>query len=73
MIAVDSNLLVYAHREDSPWHDVAYERIAKVAEGRTPWAIAWPCLHEFLAIVTNPTTLPFASDMAIGVPAGSVW
>ena len=21
MIAVDTNLLVYAHREDSPWHD----------------------------------------------------
>jgi predicted nucleic acid-binding protein len=27
MIAVDSNLLVYAHREDSPWHDAAYARI----------------------------------------------
>lgn len=24
------------------------------AAGRAPWAIPWPCLHEFLAIVTHP-------------------
>jgi toxin-antitoxin system PIN domain toxin len=54
MIAVDTNLLVYAHREDSPWHDAAYGSIVELAEGRGPWAIPWPCLHEFLAIVTHP-------------------
>ena len=54
MIAVDTNLLVYAHREDSAWHDAAYARIAELAEGRAPWAVPWPCLHEFLAIVTHP-------------------
>lgn len=54
MIAVDSNLLVYAHREDSPWHEAAYARIVELAEGHAPWAIPWPCIHEFLAIVTHP-------------------
>ncbi len=54
MIAVDSNLLVYAHREDAPWHDAAYVRIAELAEGQASWAIPWPCVHEFLAIVTHP-------------------
>lgn len=54
MIAIDSNLLVYAHREDSPWHSAAYACLVKLAEGRAPWAIPWPCLHEFLAIVTHP-------------------
>ncbi len=54
MIAVDSNLLVYAHREDSPWYDAAYACIVKLAEGQGPWAIPWPCIHEFLAIVTHP-------------------
>jgi len=54
VIAVDSNLLVYAHREDSPWHEAAYTRLAGLAEGRQTWAIPWPCLHEFLAIVTHP-------------------
>lgn len=39
MIAVDTNLLVYAHHEDSPWHDAAFARIAELAESRSSWAI----------------------------------
>lgn len=54
MIAVDSNLLVYAHREDSPWHNAAYARVVELAEGPAAWAIPWPCIHEFLSIVTHP-------------------
>jgi toxin-antitoxin system PIN domain toxin len=54
VIALNSNLLVYAHREDSPWHEIAYARVVELAEGRAPWAIPWPCIHEFLAIVTHP-------------------
>ena len=54
MIALDSNLLVYAHREDSPWHNAAYARIVELAEGPAAWAIPWPCVHEFLSIVTHP-------------------
>lgn len=54
MIAVDTNILVYAHREDSPWHEAASGRIKGLAEGHSPWAIPWPCIHEFLAIVTHP-------------------
>lgn len=54
MIAVDTNLLVYAHRTDSQWHDAAAPLIRTLAEGTAPWAIPWPCLHEFVAIVTHP-------------------
>ena len=54
MIAVDTNVLVYAHREDSPWHKAAYSCVEGLAEGRATWAVPWPCLHEFLAIVTHP-------------------
>lgn len=54
MIAVDTNLLVYAHRQDSPWHDAARATVAALAGGRAAWAIPWPCLHEFLAVVTHP-------------------
>ena len=46
MIAVDTNVLVYAHREDSEWHLPAYTRVADLAEGREPWAIPWACIHE---------------------------
>lgn len=54
MTAVDTNLLVYAHRADSEWHEPALRRLVGLAEGRSPWAIPWPCVHEFLAIVTHP-------------------
>jgi uncharacterized protein len=54
VIAVDTNLLVYAHRADSEWHELALRQLVSLAEGRSPWAIPWPCLHEFLAIVTHP-------------------
>ena len=54
MIAVDTNILVFAHREDSPWHPAAYKKVTDLAQGRSAWAIPWPCLHEFLAIVTHP-------------------
>jgi uncharacterized protein len=68
VIAVDSNILVYAHREDSPFHDAAFQRITELAEGSANWAIPWPCVHEFLAIVTHlriyspPTPLVHALD-----------
>ena len=54
MIAVDTNILVYAHRRDSPFHDAAAGRVREIAEGAQPWAIPWPCLHEFFSIATHP-------------------
>ena len=54
MIAIDTNLLVYAHREDSAFHDAADACVAQCAEGRASWAIPWPCLNEFFSIVTHP-------------------
>ena len=53
MIAVDTNILVYAHRRDSEWHAAAKAGVTGLAQGRVPWAIPWPCLHEFFAIVTH--------------------
>jgi hypothetical protein len=54
VIAVDTNLLVYAHRRDSEWYAPAAAILKELAEGRVAWAIPWPCIHEFLAIVTHP-------------------
>jgi hypothetical protein len=54
MIAVDTNLLIYAHRADSPWHETASVQLRQLAESRRAWAIPWPCLHEFYSIVTHP-------------------
>jgi toxin-antitoxin system PIN domain toxin len=54
MIAVDSNILVYTHREDSSWHERAAAVMTELAEGASAWAIPWPCIWEFLAITTHP-------------------
>jgi toxin-antitoxin system PIN domain toxin len=54
MIAVDTNLLIYAHRRDAEWHQRARDLIRGLAEGAASWAVPWPCLHEFLAITTHP-------------------
>ena len=54
MIAIDTNLLVYAHRRDSGWHAPAVEAMRGLAEASRSWAIPWPVIHEFLAVVTHP-------------------
>jgi hypothetical protein len=67
VIALDTNILVYAHREDSSWHAKAYSVAAALAESPAPWAIPWPCLHEFLAIATHPRIYdpPTPTDSAL--------
>ncbi len=54
MIAVDTNLLVYAHRKESRVHETAFTIVRALAEGSQVWAIPWPCCYEFLSVVTNP-------------------
>ena len=73
MIAVDTNLLVYAHREDSPWHAAAFARIAELAESRSPWAIPWPCLHEFLAITTHPRIYGPPTPLTVALDQIAAW
>ncbi len=73
MIAVDTNILVYAHRVDSPWHEAARDRVRELAEGRAPWAIAWPCLHEFYAIVTHPRVYAPPTPQAVAFGQVEAW
>lgn len=54
MIAVDTNVLVYAHRREPVEHEAAFEILRDLAEGGHPWAIPWPCVYEFFSVVTSP-------------------
>jgi len=54
MIAVDTNILVYARRSETPRHAQARKLLQDLAEGGEPWALAWPCVYEFLRVVTHP-------------------
>ncbi len=49
MKAVDTNILVYSHREDNPWHIEA----KKFIESEKSLVIPYPCIHEFYSIVTH--------------------
>lgn len=53
MIAVDTNLLVYAHKTDSRFHHISVEALRPLIEGASPWAIPWQCVHEFIGVATN--------------------
>lgn len=71
MIAVDTNILLYAHRAESPWHDAARGRVRELS--RTAWAIPWPCVHEFLAIATHPRVFDPPSSLADARRAVEGW
>jgi toxin-antitoxin system PIN domain toxin len=73
VIAVDTNILVYAHREDSPFHEAAARRLAELAEGNAAWAIPWPCVHEFLAIVTHPRIYDPPTPIPVALAQVDAW
>jgi toxin-antitoxin system PIN domain toxin len=73
VIAVDTNILVYAFRKDSPFHTPARACLEALAEGRGTWAIPWPCVHEFLSITTNPKIYRTGAPEASALAAVDAW
>ncbi len=73
MIAVDSNVLIYAHREDSGWHREALAALKALAVGTRRWAIPWPCVHEFIAIATHPSVYLPPTPLPAALDAIRVW
>jgi uncharacterized protein len=54
MRGIDANILVYAHRQEPAEHEIARKLLAKLCTGFEPWALPWPCIYEFLRVVTHP-------------------
>ena len=73
MIAVDTNVLVYAHREDSSFHEAAFSCMAGLIGGRTVWAIPRPCLYEFLAVVIRPRVYDPPTPLALALDQVEAW
>lgn len=71
MIALDTNILVHAHRTDSPWHTRALDCVATLGSER--WAIPWPCVHEFLAIATHPKVFDPPTPIEDALVAIETW
>lgn len=55
MIAVDTNLLVYAHRASVPQHSKARAVLEEAAVRPDGWGVALPCVAEFWMVVTHPS------------------
>lgn len=73
MIALDTNMLVYAHRRESTLHDKARQLVASLAASGSAWAIPWPCVHEFYGVVTNVRAFKPASTIAEVSAQLSIW
>lgn len=66
MIAIDTNIIVHAHREKAREHVRAKKRLVALAEGEEEWAIPVFCLGEFLRLTTHAKILdpPFTPEEA---------
>lgn len=73
MIAVDTNVLIHAHRPESDLHSRSATAIRSLAEGNATWALPWPCLHEFLGVVTHPRVFDPPTPLDIALDQVEAW
>ncbi len=73
LIAVDTQLLVYAHRADSPFHSAAAARMRSLCLGTVRFALPMQALAEFYAVVTHPRIYRPPSTPAQAVAQVHAW
>ena len=67
MVALDTNILVYAYRPELPFHRSALRILSQLMNGDATWALTYQVLHEFYSVLTNPRLFaaPSTPDEAI--------
>jgi predicted nucleic acid-binding protein len=63
LIAVDTNVLIYAHRRETERHAQALRRLSALAEGDSPWGLPVFCITEFVRVVTHLRVFTPPSDL----------
>lgn len=58
MMVFDTNVLVYAGRDDSEFHLPCRERLAQARTGSSPVFLTWNVCYEFLRVITHPSIYP---------------
>jgi toxin-antitoxin system PIN domain toxin len=68
MFVVDTNILVYAADEDSPFHERCRARLEEWRRQTTPWYATWGIVYEFLRVITHPRVFrqPWTGPQAWG-------
>lgn len=69
MTAIDTNVLIHAHRENMEKHNAAVEKLRILSEGLQPWALPVFCIGEFLRVVTHPRVFTPPSTLADALSA----
>jgi uncharacterized protein len=67
MRAVDTNVLVYSEIVTSAHHRAARRLLKELAEGAVPWAIPWPCVYEFLRVITHPRVFSPPAPLSVAL------
>jgi len=57
VFVVDTNVLVYAADEDSPYHARCLERLKSWRLQAEAWFVTWGILYEFLRVTTHPKVM----------------
>ena len=72
MVAVDTNVLVYAADADSPFHAPCREWLENQRARADAWFTTWPILYEFLRVTTHPRVMrrPWSAPAAWQFIAG---
>lgn len=58
MLLVDTNVLVYAADQDSPFHAQCQAWLDRQRKRAEAWYVTWPIVYEFLRVTTHPRVLP---------------
>ena len=57
MLVVDTNVLVYAADQDSPFHAVCRRWLERQRKSPYAWYTTWGILYEFLRVTTHPRVM----------------
>ena len=73
MIAVETNILVFSTRPEHKHFAAADHSVRTLVEGDEPWGLPWPCIHEFLGIVTHPGIYKPPTPMPVALSQVEAW
>jgi toxin-antitoxin system PIN domain toxin len=73
VIALDTNVLIALHRSDLPGHAAAFSAYEGAGGDAASWAIAWPCVHEFVSVASHPRVFAPPSTLAEALGAIDRW
>jgi uncharacterized protein len=57
VLAVDTNILVYAADSDSQFHEPCRDWLERQRTRPDAWYTTWPILYEFLRVTTHPRVM----------------